>query len=908
MKKLLFRRSSASLGKQKKQYLACFRQPTINRHHLGANQKAIEFHRRSVSFFPTKQPQPISALHFRKGFQNVAKTSRGITSINYFNNFKHTSSRSAPNSWALKPAFLSKNQLRVFSSIVEKEEDPKQGKNTKSHSIDDQKKEEFFSKAEQVENQRESIEREGDTTQTQNEEQGAPSSAHQTGTSHEQFDDEAQIEEARRRFEKLEHKFQNPELEIDGVPFGWRHPPHTPPWLFYYWERPDLLPIEQYAKWDALKMQRNVTAETLRMKHNRARARMQEADFINHHVFEPIQYNIENPREILRENDPYAVFDPRGFSTSLRERLRNLLNRPKHNFQETLRAFHADDPEEDLLAAYPEYRSYLGGLITFKNPHRTWLQEELRNRQRVKREREETRQKNQEYFKSIQSKQYDTAELKATTPVLRYSMHHDDERKKEYEAYRHIKGAAVYTNTMRNKYYRLPGDHWVKHIRQREHTVNHQWTDYDWEWSVLNPYNMYASGLYLNDPTLWGNHVKDGEETWNNPMRPARVKPPNGALPYRIKHVYNEKLLKNLERLKEMLPYLTHKTQQNREKLMHEIDTIMYQMNKNKESGENKDPAGKTAADLPLLTEPPKYQYDLDSPEGRQGTIAEQLETSLRNQNKDNMLSPLQEDVLNEIANKHRLLQMKDRVLKAQQEEEERDQNQDNYLARVFARDDLSHYYWWRWGEWGTFFSWLKKLLALLLVLWYFDQFHFPVLPFIHVDEYQLKGLLRSYGGYREYPVKCDGNGQFRAISMQLFGTEDNHQAIRMRAVEWLARNGDTFIDKEQTVRVRDFVHAPYLNWDDYCKLLYQFGEPGNHLTLVGIANTYQTNVVVFSTYYASGNPVTLIEPINGADKTIYLTYWAREREYGSVHVNFKWNSEIDPYPANKPTMNPLTN
>lgn len=65
----------------------------------------------------------------------------------------------------------------------------------------------------------------------------------------------------------------------------------------------------------------------------------------------------------------------------------------------------------------------------------------------------------------------------------------------------------------------------------------------------------------------------------------------------------------------------------------------------------------------------------------------------------------------------------------------------------------------------------------------------------------------------------------------------------------------------------------------------------------MGIANAFHANIVVFTTYYASGNPVTLIEPIDGADKTLYLTYWAREKEYGSVHVYLKRDYESNPNP-----------
>lgn len=69
-------------------------------------------------------------------------------------------------------------------------------------------------------------------------------------------------------------------------------------------------------------------------------------------------------------------------------------------------------------------------------------------------------------------------------------------------------------------------------------------------------------------------------------------------------------------------------------------------------------------------------------------------------------------------------------------------------------------------------------------------------------------------------PVQGDGNCQFRALSQQLNGTEDNHASLRARIVEQL---------KKEPERYQDFVYEEY---SDYVKRIARDGQWGDNVTL----------------------------------------------------------------------------
>eukprot|EP00667_Euglena_gracilis_P017481 EG_transcript_18417 len=81
----------------------------------------------------------------------------------------------------------------------------------------------------------------------------------------------------------------------------------------------------------------------------------------------------------------------------------------------------------------------------------------------------------------------------------------------------------------------------------------------------------------------------------------------------------------------------------------------------------------------------------------------------------------------------------------------------------------------------------------------------------------RLAGRLRKHG-FVEKPVVPDGNCQFRALSDQLFDTEEHHRILRLRSVEWLRNNVNTELD-ESGLHWPDFLDtAEFSTPQRYCR------------------------------------------------------------------------------------------
>lgn len=80
-----------------------------------------------------------------------------------------------------------------------------------------------------------------------------------------------------------------------------------------------------------------------------------------------------------------------------------------------------------------------------------------------------------------------------------------------------------------------------------------------------------------------------------------------------------------------------------------------------------------------------------------------------------------------------------------------------------------------------------------------------------------MKEYLEKYQ-FKEKKMKADGNCQFRALSDQLFGTENSYLEVRKAISDWLRQNGRTFdIDDEGTTLVAFLASSEYKTWEDYC-------------------------------------------------------------------------------------------
>ena len=75
----------------------------------------------------------------------------------------------------------------------------------------------------------------------------------------------------------------------------------------------------------------------------------------------------------------------------------------------------------------------------------------------------------------------------------------------------------------------------------------------------------------------------------------------------------------------------------------------------------------------------------------------------------------------------------------------------------------------------------------------------------------------------------ADGNCQFRALSYELFGTDEHHVKVRTVAVAWLAEHGATY---------SGFV-GDEAEWWEYLGRMREPGEWGDELTLRAVSDAY---------------------------------------------------------------------
>lgn len=148
--------------------------------------------------------------------------------------------------------------------------------------------------------------------------------------------------------------------------------------------------------------------------------------------------------------------------------------------------------------------------------------------------------------------------------------------------------------------------------------------------------------------------------------------------------------------------------------------------------------------------------------------------------------------------------------------------------------------------------------------------------------------------GLRERDVVGDGNCQMRAISYQLFQTEDKHIEIRKAIVKWLQNNANYAVRETSTGRVIsrliDFLETDYhRTWSDYCSYMSKDKSWGDHMTLLAAAEIYSVNIWILSSVDITNEqgeasePWSTIEPhLSTAQRMIRLAHW-HEKHFSAL-------------------------
>lgn len=101
-------------------------------------------------------------------------------------------------------------------------------------------------------------------------------------------------------------------------------------------------------------------------------------------------------------------------------------------------------------------------------------------------------------------------------------------------------------------------------------------------------------------------------------------------------------------------------------------------------------------------------------------------------------------------------------------------------------------------------------------------------------------------------PVQGDGNCQFRAVSVQLYGEEEHHVALRARVVQQLLACPE---------RYAGFMPEPY---DEYVKRIARDGEWGDNVTLQAMSNMLGCQINVLTD--VPGAECVEVFPVTGSD------------------------------------------
>ena len=129
-----------------------------------------------------------------------------------------------------------------------------------------------------------------------------------------------------------------------------------------------------------------------------------------------------------------------------------------------------------------------------------------------------------------------------------------------------------------------------------------------------------------------------------------------------------------------------------------------------------------------------------------------------------------------------------------------------------------------------------------------------------------MKDLCAEYN-CEEVQVKADGNCQFRALSLGLYGSEDRHAEVRTNIVQHLRENSERYFQ---------FVESEF--FADYVNRISLDGQWGDAITLQAFVEYYSRGVRVLSDN--EQNPVFDHAFEDSSEDPITITH------YGEVHYN----------------------
>lgn len=146
------------------------------------------------------------------------------------------------------------------------------------------------------------------------------------------------------------------------------------------------------------------------------------------------------------------------------------------------------------------------------------------------------------------------------------------------------------------------------------------------------------------------------------------------------------------------------------------------------------------------------------------------------------------------------------------------------------------------------------------------------------IDHARLRSRLEAFG-LREREVEGDGNCQFRALSDQIYASQEHHMLVRMQAVEQLLLAAD---------RYKDYVVAQ--TYDEYVQKMSLEGAWGDHVTLQAVADRIGVDINLVTSFEdrdggtgmirVRSRPMPDTPPSDG--QPLWLSFWA-EIHYQSI-------------------------
>jgi len=125
-----------------------------------------------------------------------------------------------------------------------------------------------------------------------------------------------------------------------------------------------------------------------------------------------------------------------------------------------------------------------------------------------------------------------------------------------------------------------------------------------------------------------------------------------------------------------------------------------------------------------------------------------------------------------------------------------------------------------------------------------------------------------------------------RALADQLFGDENRHKEVRGRIMRWLSSHEKFAVDENGGATLGDFIDRDqFPKWNSYISYMSQNGAWGDHITLLGAAETYGVTITVLSNVDDNGanQYMTYIRPRSTrSTNDLYISHW-HEMHYNSL-------------------------